>query len=205
MRSLARQQGGECLSEEYVDQNTPLRWRCASEHEWESRPHDVKQGYWCRECYRLRHRQRCEIEKRKKFAEAKALARKNGGTCLSTVYEGNSVPLQWRCANGHVWSTKPINVTIGHWCPECGKDVAAARARSTRLGIELMRKLASKRGGRCLSTNYVNTQTKLHWECKVGHRWFAVPSNVKNGSWCPACAHKRLAQNLAGWNRSRRG
>lgn len=45
-----------------------------------------------------------------------------------------------------------------------------------------------ERGGRCLSTKYVNSQTKLRWECSQGHRWWTVPNSVRSGSWCKVCA-----------------
>ena len=56
-----------------------------------------------------------------------------------------------------------------------------------------MKALAEKRGGRCLSTRYVNDQTPLLWECAVGHRWRAQTRAVKSnryrrGTWCPECA-----------------
>lgn len=43
--------GGECLSVEYVNTNTKLRWRCAEGHEWDSIPDSVvRLGTWCPQC-----------------------------------------------------------------------------------------------------------------------------------------------------------
>jgi hypothetical protein len=54
--------------------------------------------------------------------------------------------------------------------------------------IEDCQKLAEERGGKCLSAKYVNSKTKIEWECKFKHRWFAIPNNVFNyDSWCPDC------------------
>lgn len=63
-----------------------------------------------------------------------------------------------------------------------------------KLTIEEMRKLANKKGGKCLSTTYVNNRTKLTWECSKGHRWDAVPWSIQNGTWCPQCSkyHKKI-------------
>ena len=60
-------------------------------------------------------------------------------------------------------------------------------AKTRRLGIQEMREIAKARRGRCLSTEYVNAGAKLLWQCVKGHKWEAVPGNVKNGSWCPHC------------------
>ena len=56
-----------------------------------------------------------------------------------------------------------------------------------KLTIEEMRMLASVKGGKCLSNDYVNLKTKLIWECSKGHTWEATPANIKKGSWCRIC------------------
>lgn len=55
--------------------------------------------------------------------------------------------------------------------------------------IRAMQKLAEKRGGKCLSSFYVNNNTKLHWECAKGHTWSAVPGSIQQGQWCPRCVY----------------
>ena len=57
-----------------------------------------------------------------------------------------------------------------------------------KLPIEEMQEIAESRGGKCLSKEYINNQTKLEWICSEGHKWKTVPSSVKQGSWCPICA-----------------
>lgn len=54
--------------------------------------------------------------------------------------------------------------------------------------LEFFKELAIKRGGKCLSTKYVNSHTKLLWMCNNGHKWEAKPSDIKNlNHWCPVC------------------
>ena len=53
-----------------------------------------------------------------------------------------------------------------------------------------MHHLAVSKGGKCLSSNYVNTNTHLLWECSCGTKWRATPANVKKGKWCPLCGAK---------------
>ena len=57
-----------------------------------------------------------------------------------------------------------------------------------KLTIYAMTSLASERGGRCISTLYINSVTPLLWQCGLGHRWKAVPASIRKGSWCPECA-----------------
>lgn len=55
-------------------------------------------------------------------------------------------------------------------CPPTRPAEKRTRERHT---LEEMRALAAARGGRCLSTEYVNTSTHLLWECANGHQWKA--------------------------------
>jgi len=54
-----------------------------------------------------------------------------------------------------------------------------------------MQQFAKRKGGKCLSEEYINAKTKLEWECRKGHRWFATPDNVTRGTWCPICRKRR--------------
>jgi hypothetical protein len=47
---------------------------------------------------------------------------------------------------------------------------------------------AKKRGGKCLSNQYVNTTTPLLWQCSKGHIWKQQLTRIRNGGdWCPEC------------------
>ena len=55
MQEIAEKRRGRCLSEEYLDANTPLKWECEIGHQWEARPAQVKgtpnrEGTWCPTC-----------------------------------------------------------------------------------------------------------------------------------------------------------
>jgi len=64
-----------------------------------------------------------------------------------------------------------------------------------KYNMDTMQKLASERGGECLSKKYVNMTAKLMWKCKEGHIWETTPSNIKHAkSWCPICA-KEVIRN----------
>jgi hypothetical protein len=59
-----------------------------------------------------------------------------------------------------------------------------------------MHQIARDRCGKFLSDNYADARTKLLWECDKGHRWKAVPSSIKMGTWCPACARVKKKVGL---------
>lgn len=54
MQELAKEKGGKCLSEKYVNDSTKLEWECENGHRWMATPHGIKiGGTWCPECYKL--------------------------------------------------------------------------------------------------------------------------------------------------------
>jgi hypothetical protein len=50
-----------------------------------------------------------------------------------------------------------------------------------------MKALAESRGGTLLSDQFINVYKKLRWKCGNGHDWYATPSAVYRGYWCPLC------------------
>lgn len=52
------------------------------------------------------------------------------------------------------------------------------------------------KGGKVLSSHYVSSQTKMEFSCGLGHRWWAIPNSLKQGSWCRVCyKNARLGRN----------
>jgi hypothetical protein len=178
MRQVAHERGGACLSSEYRDSSTPLRWRCREGHEWSAKPGTITQGSWCRTCERGfgRSRRRLSIE------VMHEMAAERGGECLSNAYQGIYLRLRWKCARGHEWVTPANNVRRGGWCPRC--------AHSIRGTLEGMRAHAAEKGGRCLAESWNNHREPLPFQCAAGHRFAMHATVVKTGVWCPTCGSR---------------
>src|SRR6516225_10113265 len=114
-------------------------------------------------------------------------------------YVNSETRLWWGCSAGHEWEANPGLVKGGTWCPEC--------AHVARLSLNVMKVIAASRGGRCLSTEYVNVETPLSWKCEAGHLWTAKPASIRSGCCCHYCAHnQRLAlEAMRRLARKRRG
>jgi hypothetical protein len=56
MQRIAASRGGDCLSQEYVNERTSLAWYCAAGHRWSATPGKVKRGSWCPKCADIRRR-----------------------------------------------------------------------------------------------------------------------------------------------------
>ena len=135
-----------------------------------------------------------DVWKRKDLEELHDLARDRNGLLLSNHYINNSTKLKWRCAEGHEWEAVSSSVKCGTWCPKCGdKRAAVKRSRS----IEDLQRLATQKGGKCLSKEYKNSKSKLRWKCTNGHVWETDASVIVSGHWCPKCEKIRLGKQYA--------
>lgn len=119
----------------------------------------------------------------KNIEKMQELAAVKGGSCLSKNYISSSIKLDFECAERHVFSMRPACIVRGQWCSECHGTKKHA--------IEIYRQIASDRKGKCLSTEYVRSTSKLEWQCELGHTWYARPSSVKGGTWCQKCSHMK--------------
>jgi glutaredoxin len=175
----AQSMGGRLISDYYVDKDSPLEWGCSKGHRWRSSAASVYyQKSWC---------PHCAGTIKKSLVELESFAHEKNGHCLSKTYVDARSPLRWRCVNGHEWEASATNVlNKNSWCPYC------AGQRGSCFTIEYMRSIARKRGGDCLSKEYINSKSHLDWVCGKGHRWRAIPLNVVNKKLCsPRCAHPK--------------
>ena len=301
MRRIAVERGGECLSKQYVNVGTKLKWKCSKGHTWMATPNDIRsRKSWCPQCAK------CAPLTITRLRQA---ARKRSGVCLSTRYVVGR-KLRWKCSNGHQWEAHANGVLRGSWCPQCFNSYCYSESRCRyifekllktqfpqnrkrldglqldgyapklklafeyngkqhyderyyfhtnrsfvelqkrdrrkkmlckklgirliiipynrvktneqlltfivkeleRSGIPLKRppatvdpsnilvnksileelgRIAGRRGIRCLSKTYINSDTKLQWECSLGHQWLARAVNIKQGYGCPFCSGRK--------------
>ena len=112
-QQLASKFGGECLSSNYKNSRSPLRWRCAKGHEWKSSYGSALGGSWCPECKGV---------KRLTLQDAQQIASERGGECLSVKYKNTKTKLLWLCSLGHEWEATLDGIKNGNsWCPICAK------------------------------------------------------------------------------------
>lgn len=172
-KALGRARGGECLSENYINNNTPLHWKCGvCGHTWEATESSIQQGSWCPRCAG-------RLAPDEALRELQRFAAQKGGSCLTELYLGARTKHRWQCAQGHQWDAAPYSIKAGSWCKKCtGTEL---------LTLADMQETARNMGGECLSTHYVNSDQKLHWRCAESHEWFSVGYHVRAGHWCPVC------------------
>lgn len=167
--TLALERGGACLTLFITKADQPVRLTCARQHEWTSTPARVVEGDWCPRC--ARGEDPVPTPTRGLRPQGKVLKR--------TLSSGG--PGAQMCPWGHRWSA----TDAGQTCPTCADPPAPLRT------IASLEELAKKLGGRVLSKAYYDERTGIQWQCAKKHDWYAVPSVVEAGTWCPTCAAKR--------------
>lgn len=111
---IAIKRNGLCLSKNYINNTTQMRWQCEYGHKWNATFAGVLKGDWCRWC---------KIDKsRLTILDAKKMAEKNGGFCLSNVYTNNHTKLDWECRQGHRWPSTYNCVQANNWCAKCNNS-----------------------------------------------------------------------------------
>jgi len=115
LKRIAILRGGECLSNEYIDNKTKLEFVCSKSHIWQATPNSIKDGTWCPECY---------LNKDQYLEQIKKIAEMKGGICLSNEYFNVHTHLKFRCKLGHEWKATPNNIKNGKWCPRCSQGIS---------------------------------------------------------------------------------
>ncbi len=179
MQRLARRHGGRCISKTYVNCAENLTWQCKEGHTWKAQYNYLRStGHWCPQC-------RIEKEQRERLEWMQAVAKSRGGECLATECRNNASKAGWRCAKGHVWQATPDTVgRVGCWCSRCHNE-------GLKLTLEEIQAAAARKGGKCLSTEYINSQTRMRWQCEKGHVWETTANKIQLGGWCPTCSFDR--------------
>ena len=183
MRQIAESKGGRCINAVYIPQ-TKMLWECENGHQWEAKGSRIKAGHWCPKC-----------SKRLPIKDMQSFALSKGGLFLSKKYLGTKELHLWQCRYGHQFENTYCKISINkYFCPICKKNKQINKTKQTmgtkneklnEIKLAEFKAIAESIGGKCLSTEYINAQTKLTWESACGHKWDATPDSIKNGSWSP--------------------
>lgn len=127
------------------------------------------------------------IKNSKVFEEALLIVINKNGKCLTQNCSSQYNYIDIICDKGHAWKTTPKSIKGGHWCRQCSQAKNAKKKKTIHTLDEIC-KIASQKGGKCISKEYKTTS--LEFECYFKHRWKASVGNIiNNNSWCPVCSN----------------
>ena len=172
----AKTRGGRLLSKRTFGSRPKYKWKCAKGHVWSATLNSlICHKSWCPVCAGNLPigLERCCL-----------YAREHRGRCISKKYSSR---VKWECSEGHRWVASATGAITGRkWCRRC---MWIRIGKSKRLVIGQIRKIATSRGGKFLSKDYISANRRYRWQCANGHEWLASVSKVKSaGQWCPYCS-----------------
>jgi hypothetical protein len=113
--------------------------------------------------------------------EGRAYAESRGGEMITDTVSLKKDKVVWRCGKGHHWE-QPLHAVLQNktWCKDC--------AGLTPRTLDELNAIAESRGGKLLSTVYVNVDAIYDFECSLGHHFSnSFKHVVGRGQWCPRC------------------
>lgn len=173
-KDIAKSYGGKCLSDVYVNLQTKMRFQCKEGHIWDALGQHIRNSKsWCPKCFG---------SGQLSLEECKSIAKEREGECLETEYVNCSIPMKWRCKNKHEWLQSFSHVKHNSvWCFQC-----------TKLTLEECQEWAKKMGGKCLSTEYIDSTKLMIWQCNEGHIFESPFQYLKYcKTWCNVCSSFR--------------
>jgi hypothetical protein len=108
-------------------------------------------------------------------------AKTRGGEMLTDSVHLKKDRVLWKCSNGHQWE-QPLDTVLSKrsWCKDC--------AGQTPRTLDELRTVAESRGGKLLSSIYINVDATYDFQCSLGHEFSnSFKHVVGRGQWCPTC------------------
>lgn len=99
LHQIVRTRNGEFDEEAYVNKRTPIIFRCSKGHEWSAQPQTVLGGSLCRQCWNGNGAGK-HLRLSDGLQQARNIATKRSGECLSTTYDTGISPMYWKCKKG---------------------------------------------------------------------------------------------------------
>jgi len=165
--SVAHQRNFRWLGPDIQTKRERTRWRCESDHEWESVFGEIVRGSGCPTCARLERAQAARL----KSADYEALARQKGITWIGPLVSATNIKTEWVCSQRHHWLAQYNNILHDMGCPKCASH---RKSEKRRLKAADYHNLAQEKGLAWLGPEVRLTKDKTWWQCSELHKWEAT-------------------------------
>lgn len=189
-RAIAQQQGLEWLGKEVKTVGTKTPWRCNTcGHQWESTLGNIKQGFLCPVCGRIRSGE----NRRRTPADYLKAGEILGLRWLGKEALGTHLKTPWQCLScGHTWEAEYAQIQQGSGCARCARR---RMSEKFRLETSAYKRLAKSKNLNWTGPPVNNNRVKTSWLCLgCDKAWMASYENVYSSTHgCPDCAIKKRA------------
>lgn len=119
----------------------------------------------------------------------------NGGLSPHDVTGTSHAAVWWTGKCGHVWKATVANRRYGSGCPYCcGKKVLEGFNDAKSNYPEFIGEWDYEKNEFLPEQVSVSSQKEIWWKCSKSHSWKAKLPARRNGSGCPYCGNRRVAQ-----------
>lgn len=110
---IAHNKNGVCLSTNYKNSKTKLKFKCKNNHKFTLESASVINKSWCRKCYYNEQHEKTD-KKIKEVVESK------GGKILKIIKDKKHKKVKIKCKNKHTWTVRAVCIThYNYWCDKC--------------------------------------------------------------------------------------
>lgn len=174
---------------EYKGTHIPIRVQCdVCGNIWNSTPHNLIQGYGCRDCY-LAGRYISNDDYINQIKEI------NPDILIIGNYKGANKPISCKCLKcGKEWEPLAKNLKH-HGCPNCSNE---RRKNQTRISQEeFIKKVSVANPDIEIIGKYIGSHKPIACRCKkCGNEWSPIAYNLTKGHGCRKCFGKRHSEEM---------
>jgi DNA-directed RNA polymerase subunit RPC12/RpoP len=214
LKSFYLSHGCELLSDDYINNKKPIKFKCKCGKEYEKLFNEFKKQPRCWDCYIEsrsgknhhawvdgRSLKRKTINSKPKIKITNSYVSeyfKEQGCVLLSEYTGSSKPLRYICRCGKESTTIWDNFKQGKRCGRCGSR------RTVKFTLEEIKQIFKDAGCEFLDDAYVNNTTPYKFRCSCGNEETIKIQYFRQGVRCSQCKKaKRSGENHFAWRHDR--
>lgn len=189
VRNIFKNENCELLEDGYINNKTPLNYRCSCGNKSKISLSSFLNGNRCFECGRLKKKKpKLTIE------EVKSIFGEGNCILLSTQYFGIDSNLEYVCNCGNKATTTLKRFKLGNRCRDCGYKKLSDKQF---LSVDEITKRLTNKGLLYLNHEYTDKGTIVTYECDCGRSSTTSLSNIPYTEKCRACSLEQ--ENNPNW------
>ena len=168
-----KEQNCKLLSTEYTGNKNKLEYMCSCGNKSSISFGNFKKGHRC---------SKCGNNEKFTFDYVSKFFKEQNCELLSTEYTNSITKLDYICTCGNIAKIGFSSFKAGNRCMKCGG--------SEKLTFEYISNYFEEQNCKLLSTEYINSRTKLKYMCKCGNNSTINFHSFKGGNRCMKCSGK---------------
>ena len=168
-------------------------WICNRGHRWEARVKERSRGRGCPYCAgKLPIVGETDLKTVNSILAEEWDYKVNGSLTPEQVTAQSNKIVGWICNRGHRWEATVASRTRGRGCPYCARKLPIVGETDLKTVNPILAGEWDYEANGSLTPEQVtaNSNKKVGWKCKKGHRWKARVAGRSRGSGCLYCAGK---------------